>query len=188
MARVWADYEAREIATPRLLLEPLTAWHADVLHPAASDPALYVYLADEAPRGPKALSRRYGEAAAHETEPLLWLKWAVRLSSRGYVGVAELRMEEPGIANIAWMIFTEHQRKGYAREFVAALVAHAHEVIGIECLRATIDARNVASLRTAASCGFARVATREAKRKGRIVTEEVWEYRAHPIHGVTASG
>lgn len=176
-ARVWESYEAREISTPRLLLEPLTAWHADVLHPAASDPALYVYLADEAPRGPKALSRRYGDAPADAAAPLLWLKWAVRLSSRGYVGVAELRMDEEGVADIAWMVFSAHQRQGYAKEFVAALVAHAHEMIGIQVLRATIDARNVASLKTASACGFVRDAVRDVKRKGRVVTEEIWLHR-----------
>lgn len=178
MARAWEQYEAREILTPRLLLEPLTAWHADVLHPAASDPALYVYLADEAPRGPKALSRRYGDAPLAETSPLLWLKWAVRLSSRGYVGVAELRMDEDGLADIAWMIFSEHQRHGYAKEFVAALVAHAHGIIGIPILRATIDARNAASLKVAAACGFQRDAVRDVKRKGRMISEEIFLHGA----------
>src|SRR5882672_11356745 len=84
-------YVSRHLATSRLLLEPLTAGHAEALFALLSDAALYTYLPGEPPVSVEALRERYRRLEARRSPDgsELWLNWVGRQHNGAYVGLVE---------------------------------------------------------------------------------------------------
>ena len=149
------------LGTARLVLEPLTAAHAEALFEPLSDPRLYAFIAEDPPASLEALRARYRrlERRASPDGAEAWLNWAVlsRDDGRalGYVqaGVAA------GVATIAYMLAPPAQGRGYAREAVAAAIDHL-AAGGVARFRACVDTRNARSIALLAALGFTRAALR----------------------------
>jgi len=159
-------YQEPRLETPRLLLEPINAWHGEPMFAGMKDPLLYTYTADEPPLSVSALSRHYEKLESRKAPDggQLWLNWAVLERTGGYAGLMQATVRRDATALVAWRIFTNFQRKGIAAEAAAVMVAHlAH--IGCHVAIAYIDVRNTASIRLAESLGFVRVATHEKTEK-----------------------
>ncbi|BCW87070.1 hypothetical protein sos41_01960 [Alphaproteobacteria bacterium SO-S41] len=175
---MWESYRAPALATARLVLEPVNAWHGESLFPLLKDPLLYTYIAKEPPLAASHLSRSF-EALETRRSPdgaELWLNWAVRISNGGYAGLVEATVSADDTAQVAWWVFTASQRQGYGREAVAEMLAHL-AAIGVREAVAFIDTRNTASIRLAEALGFTRHEThmRREKVRGRWVDDH--EYR-----------
>ena len=121
---------AEPIETGRLLLEPLRAEHVAEMAPVLADPALYVFTGG-APPSAAELGERYArQARGRSTDGRqLWLNWIVReLEGGGAVGYVQATVEPAsGVAEVAWVVGTGFQGRGYAREAAGAMVAWLRE-------------------------------------------------------------
>ena len=144
-----------ELATARLVLEPVSPDHAGGAWAPFADEALYQYMVGAPPADEAALRAHFARLAAGSGRPdELWLNWlAFTHDDRRLVGWHQATLTAPS-ASIAWVTFPAHRRHGYAREGAAAVVAWlgargAREIV------AQCDERNMASRRTALALGFA---------------------------------
>ncbi|GAA1297210.1 hypothetical protein Psi02_14100 [Planotetraspora silvatica] len=111
------------ITTPRLALSPLTVDDADEMTEVLADPALYVFIGGEPPTR-DALRARYARLAVGRSPDGAqeWLNWVVRDSDGHAVGTVQATVVDGGHrAEIAWVIGTAWQGRGYASEAAEAL-------------------------------------------------------------------
>ena len=147
----------RELETERLLLEPLTIAHADEMAPLLDDPALHTYVGG-APLSLEELRERYArqERGRSPDGRERWLNWIVRERASGVaVGYVQATVdEERSAAEVAWVIGSGFQGRGYAREAAAAMVARLGED-GIRVITAHVNPGHVASAGVARAIGLA---------------------------------
>lgn len=70
------------------------------------------------------------------------------------VGGVELRDRGDGSANVSYLVFAPHRRKGHATRAVRMAVIHAEQALPIERVVIITDADNVASQAVALAAGF----------------------------------
>ena len=152
-----ADLSAERLTTPRLVLEPLAVSDAEEMTRLLADLDLYRFTGGTPPAA-GALRDRYqrfqeGPGAPNEW----WLNWVIRLADEGrLVGTVQASASLVGdelVADIAWIIASAHQGRGFAKEAAAALVdwLRVHRVAAIT---AGIHPQNLASGGVAAACGL----------------------------------
>lgn len=120
------------IETPRLHLEPLRIEDAVEMTAVLSDPRLYTFIGGRPPTSSELTdqySRQVAGRSSDGTEQ--WLNWVIRQAdtrtATGYVQASVVRGPEtdvPGAraANVAWVVGSEHQGRGYAVEAATAMV------------------------------------------------------------------
>lgn len=159
------------LRTPRLILEPLLATHAEALYPGLRDPALYTFLPKGRPTSLDELRARFArlEGRASPDGTQRWLNWAARLAppsltpeatppaplATPYVGQFEATVHPDRTATIAYFVFASAQRTGLGAEGAAAVVAHLFAA-GVDTVFAYIDTRNQPSIRLVEKLGFER--------------------------------
>jgi RimJ/RimL family protein N-acetyltransferase len=149
------------LTTERLTLEPLTAAHAAKLFAGLSHESLYQFIPQNPPASEEALATRYKrlETRSSPDGDEWWLNWAVRLTDGDYVGVVEATVDEDNAATMAWFVFPDQQRKGYAFEAVTRLRAHLEGPFMAESFKIHVDTRNAASIALIEKLGFKREKT-----------------------------
>jgi len=150
---------AADFVTKRLAMEALVPTHAPLLFEKLSDPELYQYLEVSPPLSVDALALQYKIWSTRRSPDGRdrWLNWAVRLrDADDYVGWLQSTVYSSGSADIAYIIFTAHQRNGFALEACQGLVDHLRRRYGVSKYAATIDANNAASIRVAERLGMHR--------------------------------
>lgn len=170
------------LTTARLFLEPLNATHASALYPLLLDERLYTYIPQEPPSSVKAVSARYRRLATRRSPDgqQIWLNWvAYRRADQTFVGTFQATINPDQTALLAYMIFTQRQGQGYAREGGERVIEHLVRGYNVRLIVAEIDTRNRASIGVVESLGFARVAERLAADffKGTVSDEYRYEYR-----------
>jgi RimJ/RimL family protein N-acetyltransferase len=148
---------AQVIRTTRLTLLPLAATHAEELAPALADPALHEFIGG-GPLDADALRARIERwAAGSPDESQCWLNWAIKLNDDGaLVGTMQATVydaQDGPVADIAWVVGTNWQGRGIAREAARGQVAWLL-ASGVRSVRASIHAAHVASQRVAAAAGL----------------------------------
>ena len=141
--------------TGKLALVPVLRCHARDMFHVLADPELYHFTGGMPPESAEAVHRWFSGLETRKSPDGTehWLTWIVQLRERdtsiGYVQ-ATIRGAR---AEIAWLIGTPWQGRGYAREAVALLKSWLtrHD---IEELTAHIHPRHRASQRVALSAGF----------------------------------
>ena len=116
------------LRTDRLDLEPVSPAHADEMVELLADRRLYAYYDDEASPTLDELRLRYARQAAGGSPDGLevWHTWIVRErmsgSACGFVQ-ATVRVDDTGraVAELAWVIGSAYQGRGYAREAAAGV-------------------------------------------------------------------
>jgi RimJ/RimL family protein N-acetyltransferase len=165
-----AESRAR-ILTPRLELIPLGREHAEDLFTVLSDRTLYEYTGGAPPASVADLRDRYaGLESRHSPDRAeLWLNWALSEAATGTsVGWLQATVNAR-YADLAWLVGTPWQRRGYATEAVRALVIWLRGA-GVSVVRANVHPLHTASQRVAANAGLLR--TSET-----IDGEDVWVCR-----------
>jgi RimJ/RimL family protein N-acetyltransferase len=157
------------IHTERLLLDPLTVQAAAEMVGVLDDPALYTYIGGRPP-GLAELTRRYErQQVGHSGDGSeAWRNWVVRLRSDGAaVGYVQATLPAGSeLAEVAWVIGTPWQGRGYAREAAAGMVERL-VADGVTGLVAHIHPDHRASAAVAGALGLSRT--------GRTVDgEEEW--------------
>jgi RimJ/RimL family protein N-acetyltransferase len=134
----------------------LLSEHADALFPVLKDPLLYEFTHDEPPVSVALLRSRYGllESRRSPDGTQAWLNWALFERDTGLsVGYVQATVESID-ADIAWVVGTRWQRRGYATEAVIALIDWLHNA-GVQVVRAKIHPLHAASQRVAVKAGLA---------------------------------
>ncbi len=172
-----------------LSFESLHSTHAEPLFPALSDQRLYAYIPEDPPSSVEDLAAKFsrlerGPASADEQ----WYNW-VMLAGPESVGTLQVTVQPDGVALIAFVVFVEHQGKGYAAEGCRWLVDWLFQMKGVALIRALIDTRNVPSIRLAEALGLQRVSivTDADHFKGTSSDEFVYELPAAEIYPLAAS-
>lgn len=114
------------LRTGRLDLEPVSAAHADEMVDLLADRALYAFYADEASPSLDDLRTRYSRWAAG-TSPdgrETWCTWILRDRSSGACSgfVQATVRHDDGAAELAWVVGTAYQGRGFAREAAGAVL------------------------------------------------------------------
>jgi len=167
------------IKTARLDLEPIAPRHADEAWPHLDDPRMWTFFPSLRPKSCENLRAIYelwtnpGHVQGEVRE-----NWACRDQRTGeLVGTMQATtFPARAVSYIAYGIFVAFQRQGYAREGVAAVVAHLRDKHKVKQIFAEMDTRNVASFRIAESLGFRRAETRRAVDRGHGVAGDEYLY------------
>ena len=147
----------QQLDSERLVLVPLDVSDAEEMVSVVADPALYVYTGGEPPRLEE-LRERYARQARGRSRDgsELWFNWIVRTresrTAVGYVQVTVALAEE--VADMAWVIGSQHQRRGYAREAAAAVLDWLSRMLPAQRITAHIGDENLASQGVARHLGF----------------------------------
>jgi RimJ/RimL family protein N-acetyltransferase len=139
--------------TARLTLLPLQIEYAGEMAKVLSDPDLYTFTGGEPPTV-DALEVRYRRQLAGPGRPdEHWLNWVIRHDNEliGYVQATVTG----STAEIAWVIGTDWQGHGYAKEAAQGLVTWLGAE-GIERIIAHVHPDHAASAAVTASAGLTR--------------------------------
>jgi RimJ/RimL family protein N-acetyltransferase len=146
------------MVTARLELTPLQVGDADEMADVLADPALYAVIGGVRP-APAQLRRRYEQmVVGHSPDGhQQWLNWVVRLrgddAGRAVGTVQATVMADGGRAEIAWIIGTPWQGRGYAGEAARAMADSLLDS-GIGWLTAHVHPRHLASQAVARRAGL----------------------------------
>lgn len=152
----WPD--APVLLTGRLALEPVRVGHAEEMAQVLADPELYVFIGGRPLTAPELRTRYRGLALGRSVDgSQRWLNWIVRLRGSGLaVGTVQATVtvdDDHVVAQLAWIVGLEHQRRGYAREAATAVTAWLREQ-GSTVLIADIHPQHTASIKVARALGL----------------------------------
>jgi RimJ/RimL family protein N-acetyltransferase len=146
----------RKVETPRLVLEPQTAAHAESMFEVLQDPALYEHE-NEPPPSVDWLRERYRklESRSSASGDERWLNWVVRLRPSQSIGFVQATVRDDGSAAIAYVLASEHWGRGLAQEAVAAMIGELAGQYGVASIDAVLKRSNARSRRLLERLGFA---------------------------------
>lgn len=145
----------RPFDTARLSMLPLQVEYAGEMAKVLSDPDLYTFTGGEPPTA-DALEARYRRQLAGPGRPEEhWLNWVIRHNDE-LVGYVQATVTG-STAEIAWVIGTDWQGHGYAKEAARGLVTWLHAQ-GIQRIIAHVHPDHSASAAVAAVAGLTRTA------------------------------
>jgi RimJ/RimL family protein N-acetyltransferase len=152
-----ASLVADRLISDRLVLDALAVRDADEMLSVLEDPELYAYTGG-APPDLTSLRERYARQVRGRSPDgsALWLNWIIRTRGSGdAVGYVQVTFRiDGGVADLAWVIGTEHQRRGYATEAARAVVSWLDTHQCVERVTAHIAPANRASEAVAGRLGF----------------------------------
>jgi RimJ/RimL family protein N-acetyltransferase len=144
---------ATTFRTARLTMVPLRVEYAEEMAKVLADPDLYTFTGGEPPTA-KGLETRYrrqldGPNKANEH----WLNWMIQYDDQ-FVGYVQATVTG-STAEIAWVVGTDWQGHGYAKEAARGLVAWL-DAQGIERIIAHVHPAHRASAAVTAAAGLTR--------------------------------
>ncbi len=145
--------EAQHLATVDLLLEPLRIDHAHEMAPLLDDRKLHVFTGGR-PATREQLRDRYERQVRGRSHDgaQLWFNWILRdRRSRRVVGFVQATVsthETTCVAEIAWVVGSAHQGRGYATQAARAMVEWLREC-GADRIIAHVHPRHRASIAVA---------------------------------------
>ena len=154
------------LKSDNLSLVPLTGADARDLFPVLNDARLHRFIGDAPVASEEHLRERYESLESRHSPDgsELWLNWVLR-KRIGNAAVGTVQATVRGdVAEVAWVVGTTWQGKGYAKEAVSALVSWLFG-IGVETTVAHVHPQHVASARVAAAAGL--------EQTGDIVDDEI---------------
>ncbi|MFI7039198.1 GNAT family N-acetyltransferase [Microbispora rosea] len=144
------------ISAARLTLRPLTAQDADEMAEVLAGEELYAFIGGAAPTLPE-LRARYAALEARRSPDgrQEWLNWIIRRDTDGRaVGYVQATVVDEGRrAEVAWVVGTAWQGRGYASEAAAALAAWLR-ARGVARIEAHIHPDHHASMAVAGRIGL----------------------------------
>ncbi|MEU9466398.1 GNAT family N-acetyltransferase [Streptomyces avermitilis] len=146
---------AGTIRTARLDLLPLRVEHAEEMAQVLGDPALHAFIGG-VPDTPAALRARYARLVAGSPDPgVRWLNWVLRRRADAcLVGTVQATVTGE-VAEIAWVVGTPWQGRGFASEAARGLVARLTRQSGsVRTVVAHVHPDHHASASVAAAAGL----------------------------------
>jgi len=117
-----------QLGSERLLLEPLRLDHAEEMAPVLDDPGLHAFTGGEPASLAQLRSRYARQVVGHsDDESRRWLNWVARRRDDGrVVGFVQATVSNDGeeqlCAEVAWVIGTAQQQRGYAQDAAQLMV------------------------------------------------------------------
>ncbi|WP_427896011.1 GNAT family N-acetyltransferase [Kribbella sp. GL6] len=141
------------ITTERLTLLPLRVEYAVPMAAVLSDPALYTFTGGEPPTVAALEARYRRQLAGPDRDDEQWLNWVVRYDDQliGYVQATVTGCT----AEIAWVIGTAWQGRGFAKEAAQGLATWLRAGIARRIV-AHVNPEHTASAAVATAIGLAR--------------------------------
>ncbi|MFC0507154.1 GNAT family N-acetyltransferase [Micromonospora costi] len=149
---------AEPIETERLVLEPLRVEHADEMAPLLRDERLHEFVGGR-PATPKELRSRYARQSVGRSPDGAegWLNWILRHRETGdAVGYVQATVRLDGerpVAELAWVVISPEQGRGYAAEAAAGMIGWLDQQ-GVTALIAHVHPDHRASARVAERLGL----------------------------------
>lgn len=147
------------LATSRLELEPLSVVHAEALVEPFQDARVWTYLPQLRPADREAVRERFRRWLAPPPpdmpEALAFENWVgFERTTRAIVGTFQATIVRDGSATIGYIVFPNHQRRGYAVEAMTAVCTYLRDAQAIRRIVADMDRRNAASVAVAQRLGM----------------------------------
>ncbi|MFD6274339.1 GNAT family N-acetyltransferase [Streptomyces sp. NPDC060209] len=141
-------------STSRLDALPLDVAHAEEMAAALFDPALHTYTGGT-PEDAATLRARYERQGAGSPDPAeLWWNWVLRVRTEGCLaGYVQATVRGPR-AEVAWVVGTPWQGRGYAKEAATGMVRHLLERGPVRIVVAHIHPDHAASAAVASAAGL----------------------------------
>lgn len=164
-----------------LVLEPQTAAHAPEMFVLLSDPTLCEYLDSGPPpdlawlaaRFAKLETRLSGDGREH------WLNWVLRAPGHGLAGFVQATVYPDGSANVAYELGRAFWGRGWATQSTAAMLQELADGYAVQRAFATVDKRNLRSVRLLERLGFTVADPDSHPQHG--VAEGDWLFRRDPL-------
>ncbi|MBO3086309.1 GNAT family N-acetyltransferase [Cellulomonas fengjieae] len=150
---------AAPLRSARLVLEPLDLGHVDEAFDAFDDPRLHTYTGGHPASLDELRARFARQAVGSSTDGSQgWLNWMLRRQDThelvGTVQATLSRGEDDELqAELAWVVASDHQGRGYASEAAVAVAGWLREH-GVGCLIADIHPDHQASAGVARAVGL----------------------------------
>ncbi len=163
--------------TARLRIEPLRASHAPLLFDALADPRIYSWIPDEMHATVDSLNRRYAflERGAPPGVGEVWLNWALqRIDTDAYIGTLQATVTPDSHASIGYVLTPSAWGQGFATEGGRWLLAALQKRFVLNEILASVDVRNLPSLRVLQRLGFNCIGTEPAEIRGEATTDFRW--------------
>jgi ribosomal-protein-alanine N-acetyltransferase len=161
-------------------LEPILPIHAEKLFDFTQEHSLYTYIPVNMPESVTALRSKFqlwsGRGSKDNRE--IWLNYAIFSPEvESFVGTLQATIERDGHTYVAYEIYSNFRRKGYAKEAVQFLIDFLKNQFNIKRVRAHLDTRNISSLKLLESLGFVKVGMIENADffKGKSSNEFIYE-------------
>lgn len=141
-----------------LALEPLVEAHARELLPLYAEADVWTYVDTPPPKTLAGLSARHRRLEARRSRDGTeqWLNWAVR--SRGeMIGFVEATVRSTRPIEIAYFTGKRFWNRGHATAAVRIMLAFLESRFAGATFEATVDVRNIPSIRLLARLGFVMV-------------------------------
>ncbi|QNP72531.1 GNAT family N-acetyltransferase [Streptomyces roseirectus] len=143
------------LVTLRLDLLPLQPSHAPEMALVLADPALHVFIGGT-PSTPEGLAARYERLTAGSPDPAVcWLNWVLRVRESGELAGTVQATVTGDEAEVAWVIGTGLQGRGYASEAARGMVGWLRQE-GVRTVVAHVHPDHRASERVAEAAGLTR--------------------------------
>jgi len=145
----------RLVTGDRVILQPLTASHANALFPLLDDTEVWKYTDSAPPLSVDALRERYRNLETRvRPDGAVWLNWAVeRRAGHDITGVVQATIEDEEVS-IGYVFGRRYWGQGLGLESVSAMLGVLHAEFGVEHVRATVHPDNRASIRLLERLGF----------------------------------
>lgn len=141
-------------STSRLDALPLDVAHAEEMAAVLFDPALHAYTGG-APEDATALLARYERQTAGSPDPAeLWWNWVLRVRADGSLAGYVQATVRDSRAEVAWVVGTRWQGRGYAKEAATGLVRHLLDRGAVRTVVAHIHPDHAASAAVASAAGL----------------------------------
>lgn len=145
-------------STARLDVRPLRVAYADEMAAVLADPALHAFTGG-APDDADTLRARYTRQTAGSPDPAeRWWNWVLRVRGDGCLaGYVQATVSiADAQAEIAWVIGTGWQGRGYAKEAAVGLVGHLLDGGVVRTVVAHVHPDHAASAAVAGAAGLVR--------------------------------
>ncbi len=140
------------------ILRPLVAHHAGALFPLLRAVDLWRFTDQEPPKTLAALRERYLRLESRRSPDTteLWLNWALeRREDNQIVGVVQATVPISRThADIAYVLGSSFRGRGIATDAVGAMLEFLREEVRVRTVRASVDSRNLPSLRVLERLAF----------------------------------
>jgi RimJ/RimL family protein N-acetyltransferase len=163
------------LTTADLVLEPLTAGHAEAMFEVLRDPELYTYLDYGPPPTAEHLRGVYEqlEARVSPDGSELWLNWVVCPQGGAPVGFVQATVGGAD-AWVAYVLARESWGRGYAFRATRAVVDHLRATCGVIRFLASVEGENGRSVRLLERLGFRPATEAEAREHVLSATERLF--------------
>jgi len=167
------------LETPRLLLEPQVAAHAQAMFEVLSDPAIYEF--ENAPpaslewlreRFSNLETRRSGDGSED------WLNWVVCERGGAPIGYVQATVQADGRAFIAYEMASGFWRRGLGTEAVTAMIGELAATYRVHTVLAVLKRANFRSRRLLEALGFAAPSAQDMRHFALEADEDALQRRA----------